>query len=327
MKEQASYLKYGFSNSASYFLYIFLVAFLYPIVVFSLPEFKDYQNYIAHIERSLIILSNFSVLLSSGSLSILFAEPLWYVLLAALNFIFDPEIVIGLIIALSLTMLSLGLSKHNKRPWTNLLLIFILFPLANKYFMQLRQGFAIAIYIWAYSTKGKKTLILRLLTPLIHTSLFLLIAVEAAYNLFRYFHLSKRILLTSSAIIAIITTAAIPLLVRVIGAQGFISEAFVLDAPTVSGMGALLWSLYGVVFFLLSRPSKEVAIGLTGILVFVFSQFYIDIGSRFIPIFLPFIIASYTYKSLKLQFLVVVTVVLGLLLWGPIIMNPSSVFS
>lgn len=327
MKEQAIYHKYGFRNSASYFLYIFIVAILYPIIVFSLPEFKDYQNYISHVERSLVILSNHFVLISSGSLSILFAEPLWYILLAVLNIIFDSNIVLGLILASSMTILSLGLSRHNKRPWTNLLLIFVLFPLANKYFMQLRQGFAIAIYIWAYTIKGNKSLILRLLTPFIHTSMFLLLGVETAYNFFRYLNLSKRLLITFSAIVALITTVAIPLLVNLADAQGFVSDAFILDAPQVSGMGAILWSFYGLVFFLLSRPSKEVAIGITGILVFVFSQFYIDIGSRFIPIFLPFIIASYTYSSLKSQILIFASVLFGLLLWGPIIMNPSSVFT
>lgn len=326
-KKGPNYSLYGFRNATTFWFYISSLAVAYPVILFVLiPQIKDYSNYIAHVERSVFLLGNFLSLVASGSTAALFAEPLWYAILAILNLVVTPPVVVGIIVGISLPMLSLGISRINKKPWLTLLLIFLLYPLATKYFMQFRQGFAIAIYLWAYSSKAKYAFILKLFAPMIHVSMFLIIAVEVMYNIFRYLKLSKRLLITFSSAIAVLTVVLIPFLVELAEAQGFVSQVYQLEEPSVSGAGAMLWSMYGIVYFLLSRPTKEMALGLTGVLVFVFSQFYIDISSRLIPVFLPFIIASFYSINARRQMLIAITIALGLVLWLPTILDPGQVF-
>jgi hypothetical protein len=155
--------------------------------------------------------------------------------------------------------------------------------------------------------------------------MYLLLGIEAAYLIFNYLKLSKRSLIIFSITPGIIFTVAIPLAVKLAHAEQLFG-AYKLYAPDANGMQALLWGSYGLIIILLMKPSKEIALALSGIFIFVFSQFYINIGSRPLALFLPFIIASLSRLDEKRLLLARITFLIGLAIWATVFMDPGKVF-
>jgi hypothetical protein len=320
-----SFRKYGFSHMGSYFIYLFLIVFIFPLIDLLLPQFRDYNNYINNIRHAGLMMEEFARHILHASPLAIFDQPLWPAILKFFHLFLAAPVVLGIVVSLSITMMALSLSKINKKPWLTLCLILIIYPLAMKYLFQYRQGFAMSVYMWGYSIEGRKGIILRVLSPFIHYGMYLLIGVEAAYLIFSYFDLSKRLLIVFSVLPGIIVTAAVPLFIKFTHAQ-HLFRRYTLYAPHISGLGALAWGLYGVAIIVLSKPKKEVALALAGIYIFVFSQFYIDIGNRLLAMFLPFIIISFSRMDEKRILLLCLTIMIGLAFWVPIFLDPSHVF-
>lgn len=153
---------------------IFLLSLTVSTILASLQvdAFKDRENYLIYAQDSIVILlRNFS----EGLLPTIFNEPLWLLINVALGVFFDPENVVRLLIFASSFIVLSKLLLQDKNKFFFLLLIFFLPIVVKNHIVHLRQGVAIAIFIFAYFSWSKYKYFYLALTPLVHSSFFVIL--------------------------------------------------------------------------------------------------------------------------------------------------------
>lgn len=162
---------------APYRFLTLLLAVGYGAVLSQIPteHFKDFSNYLIYAEHSW---SRFLSLLDRGLLETLTNEPVWLLVNAALGAHLAPEVAVRLIIFVSSALVA-GIVLRSSPGHFFWLLSFLLLPVVVKnHLIHLRQGLAIAIFLWGwFSTSQTRGWILMALTPFIHASFFFVFPV------------------------------------------------------------------------------------------------------------------------------------------------------
>lgn len=139
---------------------------------FPVEVFKDRENYLVYAQDSLFILLRN---LSEGLLSTFFNEPLWLLINIGLGALLEPENVVRLLIFISSFLVIYKLLFQDTNRIFILLLIFFLPIVVKNHIVHLRQGVAIAIFIFAYFSLSKYKYFYLALTPLVHSSFFVIL--------------------------------------------------------------------------------------------------------------------------------------------------------
>ncbi len=234
-----------------------LIALVYATVLASLPVdgFIDRDNYLNYADNSSLLLGANAL---AGLTALLFNEPLWLLMNAALSLIFSNEEVVRALIFFSAVFFSVGFGKILRAP----ILWFIFFIIApqimKNHIVHLRQGVAIAFFITAWSLRpGGMKLLLLICSALIHSSFFFLIGIlfacQIATNLqSQKMRFSKSIVIAVVVLMMAVAAFTVPLLIGISGARQ--AEVYADVSSDGSGISFIFWSL---IFMILITQNRE----------------------------------------------------------------------
>lgn len=225
--------------SAKKKLLFLLLALSYGLVSSQLPDstFKDFHNYLVYAENSWAILIGYSL---RGPVSVLANEPVWLLLNASLATYFVPETVVRLIIFLSGSSVSWLVLRHYPQHFVWLLLFLFLPQVIKNHLIHLRQGAAIALFLWGWFSVNRTVRYLLFgLTPFVHASFYFVLALLWLTWTLRQIRFAAD--LRTIAYIAVGLTVGVSAgwLAQVAGARQAAQYNF--ETTDVSGLGFLLW--------------------------------------------------------------------------------------
>lgn len=220
-------------------LFSLCVALTYGFVLSQLPDirFMDFGNYLNYAESSwLIVLRN----LDGGVLRLLANEPVWLLMNAGLSLFLEPETVVRLIIFLGASSIAWLVLRHSPGHFVWLVFL-LLFPAVIKnYIIHLRQGAAIAVFLWGWFAVNRGTRWLLFgLTPFIHASFFFVLALLVIAKALRFIGFAADLRMVIYVAVGIITGLSLGVLAEIFGARQGAEYAF--ERTEVSGLGFVLW--------------------------------------------------------------------------------------
>ena len=248
-------------------------ALAYSLALCQIPDtsFMDFQNYLNYVEHSSLWLS---LNLCNGLLVVFSNEPVWLLLNSVLAQVFDPQIVVRIIIFFSAFSVAWLILRHHPKHFVWLILFLFLPQIITNYLNNLRQGAAIAIFLWGwYSVSRPWRWLLLGIAPLVHASFFFILVLlwlTWALKAIRFDPLLRAMAFVAVGIIAGFGTGW---LAQAVGAR----QAGVYDfqRPDVSGLGFLLWSIILVVFFTAKRIYLRKYAFETGVILFYLSTYWL----------------------------------------------------
>jgi hypothetical protein len=217
------------------------IAVTYGFVLSQLPDvhFKDFNNYLVYADGSWLIALRY---VDGGVFRILSNEHVWLLINAGLGLFLDPESVVRTIIFFGATSVAWLILRHY--PTHFIWLIFFLFlpQVIKNYLIHLRQGAAIAVFLWGWFAIHRSTRWLLLgLTPLIHASFFFILALLAVTWLLRLIRFAPDLKIITYVSVAIAVGLSLGVLAELLGARQGGEYAF--ERTDVSGFGFLLWAM------------------------------------------------------------------------------------
>ncbi|UBU47559.1 EpsG family protein [Cobetia amphilecti] len=231
-----------------------LFALLYAFIFFCLPidAFYDRVNYLFYAENSYNILLGY---MSNGFLSLLTNEPIWLLVNVSLSSFLNQEYTLRVIIFFS-AFLSSYVVLITEKKYFILLIVFLLMPqVVKNNIVHLRQGLAIALFLYFYFCFNKdKSIYLILITPFVHSSFFFIVFFIYITEAFRYFRASYGIKVILFFIISVSLSILSLWLASKLGARQ--GERYELQMTHASGLGLVFWSMCLLIF--LSQGSEYI---------------------------------------------------------------------
>jgi hypothetical protein len=274
----------------------FFICIPYGLILYSLPLtiFLDRTYYLEYAASSgLILINNY---LSGGIVSVFFNEPLWLLINIALSQIFQPEQILEIIILFPSVLFSYTLAKKIGAKNFLLVLLIILFPqVLQNYITHLRQGLALAIFMYGI-LNTKRAKLYTLFAALIHSSFYFilvfqlleLILVKMRLNL----HLKVLVYFLSSVFLIIVVDSVASLIGDRRGGQ-YSSEDI-----KVSGLGWIFWLIFFFLLLLRSFPLFKKPNGALPIFIFYLTSYFsLAFVARIFESMLPYIFTG--LKDLK----------------------------
>lgn len=232
-------------------LYI-VVSFVYAMLFVSFPMdgVVDRDNYLNMAAASPLILAGF---VGQGLLPSLTNEPVWLLTNIFLNLFFAPENAVRIIIFFSAFTCSFVVLKHNPKAFIFLLFVFFAPQVVKNFISHLRQGMAIAVFMLAwYCWKPRLRVILFLLTPLIHSSFFIVLSIFVICWLVKKLRFALDLSFIVYSAIGIMLGLGISVISSMLGARqsGDLLNSY---AAGGSGIGFLFWGIILLIFLLQGR--------------------------------------------------------------------------
>lgn len=271
----------------------------YGVILFSLPAnlILDRSNYLEYaLSSEIILLDNY---LSGGVISALFNEPLWLLINLALSLIFLPEQIVRIIILFSSIFFSYTLSKKLGAKNFLLVLLILLFPqVLQNYITHLRQGLALAIFMYGM-LNAKKTKFYVLLAALIHSSFYFILIFQLLETILvkmrLNFFLKVIAYFLSSILLIIIVDSVASLLGDRRGGQ------YSSDDINVSGLGWIFWLIFFFILLMRSYPLFKKPNGSLPIFIFYLTSYFsLAFVSRIFESILPYVFIG--LKDLKSKY-------------------------
>lgn len=287
-----------------YVIFSMAFSFIYAYVLAGLPidGFIDRDNYLNYVANSgLIFFGN----LSQGLFSFLLNEPIWLFINMILNFLFEPEFSLRVIIFTSSFVFSFYMlrAKRGDVFYVIFAIIICLLPQVMKnYVIHLRQGVAIAfVAFMMFSATGLARRIYIVIAPLVHSSYFFLLP-----NIFISWIVKDKLKFRrnsfSSFLIYFLIACFIVLVF--VNALSFTSARQVetleqVSGESRSGMAFLFWA---IVFYLFISSGDDFRrnnfFSIVSIAIYLMLYFFFDPIARVFESSLPFIFFSgYELKS------------------------------
>ncbi|MCD1599828.1 EpsG family protein [Rheinheimera aquimaris] len=255
------------------------ISLIYAALLASAPMegVMDRDNYLEMARVSPLIIARHA---GNGMQSVLANEPVWLAINSALGFLFEDEVVVRIIVFFSAFIVSYLLLINNPKNFFWLLLILVFPQVMKNFVIHLRQGLAIAVFMLGWFSSGNKKRVFFIgLTPFIHSSFFIIIAILLGNWLLKKLRAAPdfKLLLyfTASLSLALLVTQVAAL----IGARQAKTTAVMEGAA--SGVGFLFWSAILVILLLQGRQfihKYSVAIGI--LIFYLASYFFTPIAGR-----------------------------------------------
>lgn len=263
----------------SYCLAVLSLALIYGAVLSQVPteQFKDFSNYLDYAALSLPRLLD---LLDRGMLPALANEPVWLLINTVLGAIFPEDSVVRLIIFVTATLTAWLVLTSQPRHliW---LMVFLLLPVVVKnHLIHLRQGLAIAVFLWGWVSQGRfSRWLLMCLAPFVHASFFFVLGILWASKAMRYLRIGPDIRTIVFASMGVFTGLGLGWFASALGARQV--ETYAFSLPQVSGLGFLMWfSILGL-WMLEGKKFLKAHVFEAGLIVFYLSTYWlIEVTAR-----------------------------------------------
>lgn len=257
-----------------------LLALAYSGTLAALPLFgQDTAGYLAYASHSLLLLGKYVL---AGALATFANEPVWLILNGALGLVLAPEAVVRLLIFASALLMSYVMLRRGADRGWGWLIIFLLMPqLLENYTTHLTQGCAIAVFLagWFSHSKVRRWLLLGV-TPLIHSSYFVVLALYAMTEAMKKLRLAEDVQTAVIVVMGGLMSVGFVWVASVFGArQG--SEYQDIASATVSGTGFVFWLLVLLLLFLEGRALvRRNALAITALVFYLATYFFLQFTGR-----------------------------------------------
>ena len=263
-------------------LLIFVTAILYAYLLITLipiDAVKDRGNYLNYASwpETLIIQR-----LEGGVLALIFNEPIFLLINFVLSFLFDEENVVRTIIFFGSFTTSYLVLRYNYRYFL-LLLFFLLIPQVLKnYVIHLRQGLAMSFFLIGYLSTSKnkfKNSFFILLSPLIHSSFFVLVFLIYLNKFLEKFRFDVTLKILVIALFGIISSFIMETVGQLSGARQAAQYEF--TSADISGLAFLFWVLVFVIYTLQGKHFlKKNLLSIAILIFYLTTYFFIPVTAR-----------------------------------------------
>lgn len=216
-------------------------------------------------------------------------EPLWLLVNTVLGFFADNEFGVRTIIFTSTFIALHALKSLSNRSLLMLLAFVLIGEILAKYILHIRQGLAISLFLWGLVRGGRAGLVLRLLTPFIHTSFWIVIFYELYEWFFRRIKWQYKYRLSLFAILNMIIIFLIPILAEFLNDRRADFYNFTM-APDASGKGFIFWLILGSLFVYFVKKNTIGMLGSYGVIFYLESYFFLEFSPRILENFLPLVV-------------------------------------
>jgi hypothetical protein len=262
-----------------YKLIAVFIALAYGAILSQIPaeHFKDFNNYLVYAEQSWFILLG---RIESGVLATLSNEPVWLLINAVLGASLSSENVVRLLIFTSATMVSWVVLSNYPRHFGWLLVFLILPAVVKNHLIHLRQGLAIAFFLWAwFSPRHITRWLLMCITPFVHVSFFFVLPILWVAKSMTFIGFGAVLRTIVFVGMGIATGIGLAWLALLLGARQ--AEVYNLATIHVSGFGFAFWTIiFGIMFFEGRHFLREHVFAI-GMIVFYLSTYWlIEVTAR-----------------------------------------------
>lgn len=283
-----------------YLLLIFFVAIF--LASRPIPWAKDDLSYMEYAKYSEILLNETIEKSSSNPLFIFANEPFWLLINNFLGLFFAPETVLRLIIFLSTLLVLFSLGRLTSYSLWTIIFFFIVVQILKNHITHLRQGLALGIFLLGLVIKGRIGLILRLLSPFIHTSFWYMLFLELFHKLSKKIRLSFSFRLFVFFICTVIIIFLIPFIVKITEDRRFSEYNFDM-AQSASFLGFIWWILLGTLFLLGAKKNEYFELCIYGIIFYLVSYAFLDFSARLFENVIPLILAVMLMSTKEYKFI------------------------
>lgn len=255
------------------------ISTIYAALLASAPMegVMDRDNYLDMARVSPLILARYA---GQGIHSIFANEPVWLAINSVLGLLFVDTVVVRIIIFFSAFTVSYLLLRHNPKNFFWLILVLI-FPQVMKNFVaHLRQGLAIAVFMVGWFSVGpKKRLFFIGISPFIHSSFFIIIAVMLGAWILKKLKTAPDIKLLLYSTVSLALALLASQLAGIIGARQANTTA--VSEEEISGVGFIFWAVMLIIFLLQGRRFlHQYSIAIAVLIFYLAAYFFTPISGR-----------------------------------------------
>lgn len=265
--------------STYYKLFALFFSVVYAATLSSLPDqnFSDYLNYLIYAESSQSIFLNH---LSQGLMPVLANEPVWLAINVLLSFFMQPDAVVRTIIFVSAFSVALLILLGRPQDFWWLLLFLLLPAVVKNFLIHIRQGFAIAVFIFAWFVRSTpKKVFWMAITPFIHASFFIILFIWGVVFVMLKLRLGPGVRIWMVSGMGALSAIWLVWFAAFLGARQAQEYQFVMT--DVSGFGFLAWSVVLMAYILQGQDFLRRNAFAAGILAFYLgSYWFIEVAAR-----------------------------------------------
>jgi hypothetical protein len=263
-------------------LLVLLTAFLYAYLLITLipiDAIKDRGSYLDYASWPEVLIIK---RLEGGVLALIFNEPIFLLINFVLSFLFDEENVVRTIIFFGSFTTSYLVLRYNYRYFL-LLLFFLLIPQVLKnYVIHLRQGLAMSFFLIGYLSTSKnkfKNSFFILLSPLIHSSFFVLVFLIYLNKFLEKFRLDVTLKILVIALFGIISSFIMETVGQLSGARQAAQYEF--TSADISGLAFLFWVVVFIIYTLQGKHFlKNNLLSIAILIFYLTTYFFIPVTAR-----------------------------------------------
>jgi hypothetical protein len=250
----------------------FVVAILYAslLAAFPMEGVVDRDNYLEMARVSPLIMARY---LGQGLHSLIANEPVWLAINSALGLMFADTVVVRIIVFFSAFSVAYLLLRHNPKHFLWLLLILIFPQVMKNFVIHLRQGLAIAVFMIGWFSLGKKKRLFFIgLSPFIHSSFFIIIAILLGGWVLKKLKMAADIKLLLYFAVSLSLAILVAQLSALVGARQ--AETTAVMEEGTSGIGFLFWGAMLVILLLQGRRFLHQYTVAIGVLIFYLAAYF-----------------------------------------------------
>lgn len=267
-------------SSLVYKLAVFVLAVLYAGLLASTPieGIADRQNYVEIAGASPVIFLRF---VANGYLAIFTNEPVWLGLNSFLNLFFDAETIVRIFIFVPAFIVSYKVLLYKPNHFFLLILILLAPQIIKNFVIHLRQGVAIAFFIWGWFAQSRYTRIGCIaLTPFIHSSFFFVIVLLITTQILQKIRFGADLRLIIYLSLGLVIGLIIGGLSQALGARQASNDTMLTDSGA-SGIAFVYWSIILILFVFQGKAYiKQYSYALAAILLYLSLYFLTPVAGR-----------------------------------------------
>ena len=260
-------------------VFFLIIALVYGYVVSQLPDthFKDFTNYLVYADRSWDILISYNL---RGALAVFSNEPVWLLINSGLGLYLEPETVVRTIIFFSASSVAWLILRHYPQYFFVVVLFLLLPQVIKNFLIHLRQGVAIALFLWGwFSVNRSVRWVLLGLTPFIHSSFFIVLPLLWLSKTMTAIRIDSALRAIAYCISGLAVVIGLGLVAEMLGARQ--AEQYAFDAADISGLGFLLWLvLLGIMVTAGKTYLREHAFASGLIVFYLVTYWFIEVTAR-----------------------------------------------
>ena len=279
--QKINILPSGAGNSPVQFAKLFpiILSLVYGLIVSGVRDYRfyDYQNYIDYVTHSEYMLTSNLI---DSFLVVVANEPIWLLLNIGLNGVFEPEVAVRWVVAISAFLTVWRYLTHDvKNIW--FLLLFLCLPIVVKNnLVHVRQGVGISILIatWFSGSKTHRWLGL-LIAMLVHSSVAFLVVIYAVSVLLERWRIPMVYGILVYCCYGFLLSYGLEAIASVVGARQ--SQEYDFKASLFSGSGFIFWMMILIILLFEefhSRKSSHYGIGI--LICYLTTYWFIEVSSR-----------------------------------------------